>query len=157
MMASRNQHKKQTLHSTKDVGKDIEYLSSSVKNNQDNAQNLDVVNSLGWADNVKKIKNTHVRNEDILIAQGVMDVEHRRDEHILRKRYLRLSFCLVEFVIYASLIIIVLSGVNVIKLSASVQIAMLTTMVANVIGILLTAMIWLYKKDSVQWRFDNED
>lgn len=69
-----------------------------------------------------------------------------REEHLLRKHYLRLSFYLVGFVISVSLTIVVMCGAGILKLTPPVQIAMLTTMVANVIGILITAMVWLYQK-----------
>lgn len=117
---------------------------------KDNAQGkFDSVAEDEYGGTIKRIKDNRLRKNDIKTVRNVLEVWQRSEEHVLRKRYLRLSFCLVGFVIYISLTVVVLSGIQVIKLEQPVQIAMLTTMVANVIGILLTAMIWLYKKNDV--------
>lgn len=74
------------------------------------------------------------------------EIERKKDEHALRMVYLRKSFFLVSFIIMITMAIVVLSAVGVYKISDAVLIALSTTMVANVIGILLIAFYWLYHK-----------
>lgn len=70
--------------------------------------------------------------------------QHRDDEHIWRKQYLQKSFCFVSCILYITFFIVLMVGVGLIDLSDKVLIAILTTTVAHVVGILVVAFHWLY-------------
>lgn len=102
-------------------------------------------------------KEPSVNVEDIVkdsnVERGFKDLDrkyfedsirHDEDVHRWREIYLARSFYLVSFVIYVSMSFVLLAAIGVFVLDKSVLIALLTSMVANVIGILSIAFYWLY-------------
>lgn len=69
------------------------------------------------------------------------------EKHLWRKQYLQKSFYLVGFVLYFSLLIVVLAGVGLLDLPQAVVMTLLGSTVAEVVGILLVAFNWLYPSD----------
>lgn len=88
--------------------------------------------------------NAEPSSKNWLDRQREDDLRHNEDVHRWREIYLARSFFLVSFVIYISLSFVLFAAVGVFSLDKSVLIALLTSMVANVIGILSIAFYWLY-------------
>jgi len=75
-----------------------------------------------------------------------MKMRHIEEKHQWRRMYLGRSFYLAGYVLYVSLSFLLFSAVGVFTISENVLIALLTTMVANVLGVLAIAFHWLYQK-----------
>lgn len=74
------------------------------------------------------------------------DFNRRKDIHKWRDIYLGRSFYLVGYVIYVSLSLLLFTAVGLFNIPNDVMITLLGTMVANTIGVLLIAFVWLYNK-----------
>lgn len=74
------------------------------------------------------------------------DFERKQDIHKWRNIYLGRSFYLVGYVIYISLSLLLFTAVGLFNIPNDVMITLLGTMVANTIGVLLIAFVWLYNK-----------
>ena len=99
--------------------------------------------------NLNAVINTVIHNEDTLEnLEAVCKLNEMRrveEKHQWRKVYLGRSFYLAGYVLYVSLSFLLFSAVGVFTISENVLIALLTTMVANVLGVLAIAFYWLYK------------
>ena len=95
-------------------------------------------------ENIDKDANLDMRRLDLEEKKAAL--ERCRDIHKWRNIYLARSFYLVGYVIYVSLSFLLFSAVGLFQISNDVMITLLTTMVANTIGVLLVAFAWLYNK-----------
>lgn len=84
--------------------------------------------------------------EDLDTIERWATIKHDEDKHQWRKLYLGRSFYLVGYVLYISLSFLLFSAIGLFTISDNVLIALLTTMVANVLGVLAIAFHWLYQK-----------
>ena len=91
-----------------------------------------------------------INNEDSQVDLDAVDkkikMRQNEEKHQWRKMYLGRSFYLAGYVLYVSLSFLLFSAVGVFTISDNVLIALLTTMVANVLGVLAIAFYWLYQK-----------
>lgn len=92
-----------------------------------------------------KIANEDV-GEDWRAAEKYQEIRQRGDVHRWRKIYLGRSFYLVAFLIYVSMLFVLFASMGLFKMSDGVLITLLTTTLANVIGILIVAFHWLYRE-----------
>lgn len=95
-----------------------------------------------------EIRNVHNEDsqESIATMAKLLAIKQSSDKHNWRKLYLGRSFYLAGYVLYISLSFVLFSAIGVFTISENVLIALLTTMVANVLGVLAIAFYWLYQK-----------
>lgn len=101
---------------------------------------------VGWeamSDEEKRFEN--LRREQI-IREKDEELKQAHDIHGLRKWYLGLSFGFVAVFAAAALTVLVLCGSGVLELNTTVLVTLLTTTMANVIGILAIAFKWLFPR-----------
>ena len=87
-----------------------------------------------------------IREKDLIINQAEEELQQLRSVHSLRARYLAISFLFVAAFSAASMAVVVQCGAGCLTLDSSVLIAILTTTMANVIGVLCIAFKWLFPK-----------
>ena len=95
--------------------------------------------------NLGNIPNEDDQAEIYRIAK-LQEIKQSDEKHQWRKLYLGRSFYLAGYVLYMSLSFLLFSAIGVFAISDNVLIALLTTMVANVLGVLAIAFYWLYQK-----------
>lgn len=87
-----------------------------------------------------------VREKNVTIQKQEEELAQLREIHALRTRYVGISFLFVAVFSMAAVAIVVQSGMENLTLDSSVLIALLTTTMANVIGVLCIAFNWLFPK-----------
>lgn len=95
---------------------------------------------------VQAIIHNEGKNEDFDEIVKKIEMQHNEDKHQWRRMYLGRSFYLVSYVIYVSLAFLLFSAIGLFTISENVLIALLTSMVVNVLGVLAIAFHWLYQK-----------
>ena len=101
---------------------------------------------VGWdamSDEEKHFEN--LRREQI-IREKDEEIKQAHDIHGLRKWYLGLSFGFVAVFAFLAFRVLFLCGSGVLKLNTTVLVTLLTTTMANVIGILAIAFKWLFPR-----------
>ena len=95
-----------------------------------------------------KLARQRARAERAQLENERYQRESKREDEKqqLRSEYLSRSFLLVEKVIMYSILIVILSGSGLLKVSDAILATILGTTLANVIGILLVAFVWLYPR-----------
>ena len=110
----------------------------------DNDMPNSVIDSCGGI--VQAIIHNEGKNEDFDEIEKKIEMQHNEDKNQWRRMYLGRSFYLVSYVIYVSLAFLLFSAIGLFTISENVLIALLTSMVVNVLGVLAIAFHWLYQK-----------
>ena len=85
-----------------------------------------------------------IARREQIIREKDLGIQQHKEEHSLRKLYLRCSFVFVVIFVGIVMLVLVLSSCNVLRLSDSVLITLLTTTTANVLGVLFISFKWLF-------------
>jgi type IV secretory pathway component VirB8 len=102
--------------------------------------------------------NTNLTQEDILREHNRIDInlrneilESNRQDRLERKRFANKIFWLLIVFLGATMAVVALSGCCVLSLSDTVIVALLTTTSANVIGIFVFVVKYLFKASSSKY------
>ena len=101
---------------------------------------------VGWDAMSEDEKRFEALRKEQIIREKDEELKQAKDIHGLRKWYLGLSFGFVAVFASAALTILILCGSGVLELNTTVLVTLLTTTMANVIGILAIAFKWLFPR-----------
>ncbi|MDR3189274.1 MAG: hypothetical protein LBT94_08865 [Prevotellaceae bacterium] len=87
---------------------------------------------------------SHLTKEDIELEKKKEELEGSKQDRMERKRYALYIFWLLAAFLFVTLSIVVLSGVCVLALSEAVIITLLATTTADVIGIFIFVVRYLF-------------
>jgi len=75
------------------------------------------------------------------------NIRRLQDDNRARKKFSKSIFSITAIWMFLILVIVVLSGVGILKLSDTVLVALITTTTANVFGFLYVVVNYLFNKD----------
>ncbi len=101
---------------------------------------------VGWDAMSEDEQRFEALRKEQIIREKDEELKQAHDIHDLRKTYLRASFWFVGLFAFTAMVVLVLCGCSVLELNTTVLVTLLTTTMANVIGILAIAFKWLFPK-----------
>ena len=100
----------------------------------------------GWDAMSEDEKLFEARKREQLIRQKDEEIRRLNEIHDLRKSYLRAAFVFVSVFSIVSISLVALCGRGLLTLADGIIVTLLTTTMANVLGVLYIAFNWLFPK-----------